>query len=98
MSLSPSNFPPLPSAKKQSGYSHEFQKWTKDEIVGIISSMKEVLKPEDLPAGSQLILEQTNTQLEITRPYPKKVIPESEANSADSSTTAAAITNNDQSV
>jgi hypothetical protein len=49
----------------------DFQKWTKDEIVGIISSMKEVLKPEDLPAGSQLILEQTNTQLEITRPYPK---------------------------
>lgn len=72
LQLTPQHFPPLPSAnQKKSGYAGEFQKYSKQDIVDIISGLK-ISKPEDLPAV-KTVVENPAVEIEVTKPWPKRL-------------------------
>jgi hypothetical protein len=71
VSLTPAHFPPLPSMKKPtSGYTSEFQKWNKEQIVSVIGGIKEVERPKFLVNANEcpVIRESPLTELEVTKP------------------------------
>mmetsp|Transcript_40522 Transcript_40522/g.101989 ORF Transcript_40522/g.101989 Transcript_40522/m.101989 type:complete len:527 (-) Transcript_40522:884-2464(-) len=66
------HFPPLSNQEKRNtGYTGEFLKWDKDQIVAIVSVMKEVQRPSSLPTDCSAVLETTNTTLESDGPFPE---------------------------
>jgi len=81
--LGPLHFPPLPSSKdkKKSGFTEDYIKYTKEDLVDVINKLnKELNKPENMPAV-KVVLEQANTELQVTKQWPRKF--ESELTAAE---------------
>lgn len=69
--LGPSHFPPLPTSSSKEtkpGYSEEFTRYSREEIVATIQGLQDVPKPE-LPENAAFTLTVPNRQLESLQTY-----------------------------
>jgi len=69
--LGSADFPPLPTQEKKPGYTDAFKRYSREDIVGVISGIKDFNKPE-ISADSKIVLPEPNTELEVTKPFPKR--------------------------
>jgi len=77
--LSPQNFPPLPSNSRfpqlKSGYTQEFKKFSKEEILKIVQGVTELSKPTGVPEDCGVVLEKPVTDLQLSKESPDEPRP-----------------------
>jgi len=76
--LGTADFPPLPSAafeQSKTRYTDDFIKYNKQEIVDIVSNLgqEKQTKPSDMPQIEKVIMDESDSSVEVTKPYPKRV-------------------------
>lgn len=76
--FSAQNFPPLPRVSESEiekfGYTGSYISFSKQQIIDVITQMKEFETPKDLPKDCIAVLETPITELELTKPLPKDSI------------------------
>jgi la-related protein 4 len=66
---SPSDFPPLPSTNSSGGYSKSFRKFTKQDIISVLSSLQnlDIPLPSDVPPNCPVVVPEINRDIELLR-------------------------------
>jgi len=77
--LGSADFPPLPSAafeQSKSRYPDDFLKYSKQDLIDIVSKIDKdkIKKPQEMPdIPDKVVLDSPATELEVAKPYPKRV-------------------------
>lgn len=76
-SLSTTHFPPLsPTSPEKEGkiygYTNNFIKYNKEEIVEVIQKLQNLPRPKDLKPDIPVVLEEPDYTIEVTQPFPKR--------------------------